>query len=143
MRNKDSFIHLPDGRSLCVQCSSTIIIDSSEAASLYKDVIKFFENDLKLQIPLNMKTVPILAVDLSTMNEHKKNAFINIHQGNNSNSFTRGLTISARGEIRHIMNRSLGFNHIQSSVYRIEETREVSAVLVLYGNIVSTVIIFT
>lgn len=139
--NKERFVDYPDGRISCGICVSTAIFDSSEASSLYHNVIQFMENILEFPIPQEMRQVPILAVDLNALNEK-------VNVSNHSNAgLVRGLTLSQIGEIRHIsagnIFRNMLLNPMLSQytqtatqtqqIFRVEEVREVTAVLVLYG----------
>lgn len=126
---KEGFVDLSDGRSLCPRCSSTIIVDSSEASLIYKQILSFFEEHLQFTIPAAMRTVPVLAVDVHAMNENKDNSVSGNH--GTGSAITRGLTLSTIGTIRHF-NRGF-FKSIKQELYRIEEVRDVTAVLVLFG----------
>ena len=69
--HREGFADLMDGRSLCAQCSSSIIVDSSEAAALYQGIVEFMGRELGLSIPAGMKEVPILLVDFQSLNENR------------------------------------------------------------------------
>eukprot|EP01036_Dinobryon_divergens_P034244 gene34244-44238_t len=142
-KQTDSFSELPDGRMLCGVCVGSVIMDSSEAAEIFKEVVNFMETVLHMRIPEGMRSVPILAVDLQSLNENKDKACSATHGSNSSipDSYVRGLTMSSRSEIRHIspgmifldaMSRRLVSSQ-ETSVVRVEESRSVSAVLVLFG----------
>jgi hypothetical protein len=79
--NKEGFSELPDGRVSCMDCISTAIIDSSEALPLYLEAISFMEDILRLPIPKGMREVPVLAVDLMSLNDQLKNVSSEAHQG--------------------------------------------------------------
>ena len=118
---------------------------------LYQQVVNFMEHKLGLPIPPQMRLVPILAVDLYSLNENlSMSGAIGSHAINNLNptegpqqsaSYVRGLTISRTGQIKHISAGSLGFNvrtgglasHFTPSVLTITAVTEVSAVMVLHG----------
>jgi len=68
---REGFADLMDGRSLCAQCSGSIIVDSSEAVALYKGIVEFMGRDLGLSIPPGMREVPILLVDFQSLNENR------------------------------------------------------------------------
>ena len=68
---QEGFADLLDGRSLCAQCSDTIIIDSSEAVALYQSIVHFMGAELGLNIPAGMTEVPVLLVDVQTLNENR------------------------------------------------------------------------
>ena len=129
-RAREGFTKLHDGRVSCMDCISTAVVDSAEALPLYLEAVFFMESVLRLTIPEGMREVPILAVDLPSLNEQRNGS----HTG-----ITRGLTLSTVGEVRHISSGSLQFSssgYITVSppqLHRIVEVREVTAVLVLFG----------
>jgi hypothetical protein len=131
--NKEGFAEYSDGRLSCMDCVRTAILDSSEAKPLYLQAVDFMEHVLHLTIPCGMREVPILAVDLPSLNEQKIKDI-------NKQSHVRGLTLSTVGEIRHHDPSEVKFNinngkvHISPPVvYSVEQYREVTAVLVLFG----------
>jgi hypothetical protein len=156
---REPFQELPDGRVECLECISMAVLDSNECQPIYQSVVDFMEHQLGLRIPPGMRQVPVLAVDIPTLNDQKQNSVEPFHRTNNNiptrpvtiqygESITRGLTISSRSSIRHyvpFLNApnflgnmlaggsigSLPFEMFQSS----EEVREVSAVLVLVGKL--------
>jgi hypothetical protein len=66
------FNTLPDGRAICPDCVSYIILESNEAKDLYLEAVSFMENTLGLSIPPYMREVPILAVDLPSLNDQSQ-----------------------------------------------------------------------
>jgi hypothetical protein len=115
-----------------MQCIDSAVLDSSEAAPVYQLVVDFMQYFLGMAMPSGMREVPILAVDIPTLNEQSK--YSDKHTG----AVTRGLTISQRGH-RHVVKhvgsggrRGGGFGASFEN-YEIEEYREVSAVCVLFG----------
>jgi hypothetical protein len=89
---KDPLVTLPDGRHLCNDCISTAIFESSEAIPIYDDILHFFQSELNLMVPLSMRSVPVLVVDLPSLNDQQRlNNFKNMHGGV---SLVRGLTLS-------------------------------------------------
>jgi hypothetical protein len=89
----DPLVRLPDGRHICNDCISTAIFESSEAIPIYDDILQFFQSDLKLSVPLSMRSVPVLVVDLPSLNDQQRlNNFKNMHRGV---SLVRGLTLSS------------------------------------------------
>jgi hypothetical protein len=120
-----------------MECISTAILDSSEAQPLYLEAVDFMERQLGLTIPNGMREVPILAVDLPSLNEQRSNGISSSHTGQ---AVTRGLTLSTIGEIKHMSPGMLQWNPYDGSiivhepqVYRTEQVREVTAILVLFG----------
>ena len=153
---KALFVDLLDGRSLCVDCSSTIIVDSSEAAELFRDVIQFMESQLGMSIPEDMRQVPVLVVDYKSLNESisaEGNTALGHHgaSGSAGAGTVRGVTLSSCCQVRHIPSGFSLWSRLTtgrplttaaasdcdfSSVYHkvdMDEQREVSAVLVLFG----------
>jgi len=147
------FRELQDGRVLCRECSADSAPSGSDSAAaaewtrrLFDRVVDFMERQLGLPIPKGMRDVPVLAVDLSALNENRRNACSNSHDrlGHSAcvrlslleviartarSPTVRGLTLSSRGEVRHYsMGRSLAPVELC-----VQETRAVSAVLVLCG----------
>ncbi len=116
-------------------------MESSEAAAIYSRIVDYMETYFELHIPPGMRQVPILAVDLQALNEHKSNAAGEPYCHGNQSTI-RGLTMSTCGEIRHMSQASARFDRASGSfllsaaaptVLKIEEVRDVTAVLVLYG----------
>jgi hypothetical protein len=121
-----------------MDCISTAVLDSAEARPLYLEAVDFMEHSLGLSIPPGMREVPVLAVDMPSLNEQMSRGISASHAGT---AVTRGLTLSTVGEVRHMSPGMLRWNPLDGSilgyeaptVYRTEEVREVTAVLVLYG----------
>ena len=133
MRKSDKYHKFPDGRNICPDCIRTAIFDSAEAKPLYDECLKFMEFVLKIPIPPEMRSIPILAVDLSALQDNVLKGVVK------HNTVTvRGLTLSSKAEITHYGGSSVVFENgriVQQSrpIHRIEETRDVTAILVLYG----------
>jgi hypothetical protein len=133
--HRELFVSLPDGRPLCGVCSRTVIMDSQEAAEIFRNVVEFLRSHLDLPIPANMSSVPVLVVDLHTLNEqslreqgvhdsHNHSTRTNSNSGgdnsnssSNNTSIVRGLTLSTQGEIRHFMDFGRS-RRLQESVFR-------------------------
>jgi hypothetical protein len=111
----DPFPELPDRRVVCWRCIDTIVIDSEEARPLYLEAVDFMERVLGLPIPRHMREVPVLAVDLSSLNEQntlKATTCSSVHPNCPtagagvgtpfSGSITRGLTLTTVSEVRYI-----------------------------------------
>ena len=156
---RSDFTRLPDGRLSCSECITLAIFDSSEAKPLYSDVIDFMEHTLGLPIPAGMRDVPILAVDLPSLNEqrhlesvrgtsgcHECDSYSNHNAqrsgkhpstSNYCTSIARGLTLSVVSEVRHYAPGSIHYDDrrgwLQSAptVVKLQQHREVTAVLVL------------
>lgn len=138
---RDPFIDIPDGRAICHDCVGTIVMDSSTTAEIYQEVIRFMETTLQLKIPDGMREVPVLAVDLSALNEKITESCSSSH-GMYDQSITRGVTLSSVGQVRHFLPGTMALNlgsgmlsmsAIQAPLFHIREDRAVTAILVLYG----------
>jgi hypothetical protein len=135
---REAYVELPDRRLICPDCSTSLIMTSSEATEIYSRVVDFMEGSLGLEMPAGMREVPVLAVDLECLNE--KSAVQHCcSTGGEGGGIVRGLTLSTCGEIRHY-HRGLPNISIQSlsvsmptALFRVETTRNVTAVLVLSG----------
>ena len=93
---REGFTELHDGRVSCMECISTAIVDSQEALPLYLEAVDFMEKVLGLRIPEGMRDVPVLAVDLPSLDEQQTGAKTG-HAG--SESVTRGLTLIKIGQV--------------------------------------------
>ncbi len=149
---REGFQTLTDGRALCPICVSSIIMDSQEAQALYIEICNFMEFHLQLNpIPVGMRKVPVLVVDMHTMQEQARQEGIGgvgrggssgrnggggrIHEGlegGETGGTVRGLTLSTRrGEVRYYLgNNSFSSFNLNSTT---TEQRDVTAVLVLFG----------
>lgn len=127
------FVDLLDGRSVCGTCSESVIMDSKDAAMLFGEVCAFLCSLLG-PLPEGLTDVPILAVDVYSLNEQIASTH---HCGNCP--IVRGCTLSTqRTTIRH-----LGINSLQYTPGRgifgyhpaqhVTTTREVTAILLLFG----------
>lgn len=131
--SKEKYVSLPDGRFSCAECISTAIFDSEELAPLKDKIFHFFIEVLHMTLPKDMYNVPILAVDLTCLNERKNEI------GAHNQSICRGLTLSSVGEIKHVQQGGIEINQFGQVVlqppriHRIEQIRDVTAVLVLTG----------
>jgi len=150
------FVQLPDSRTCCLECLSSAVMTSDEAAALYAAAVDFMEAHLCLPIPAGMREVPVLAVDVHSVNEQiqqgqtthggaqfeygsNSGGSVDYSGGGGGGSVTRGLTLSRCGEVTHYSAGDMsfsfqgGFNVGPPRVARIDTVREVTAVLVLYG----------
>lgn len=136
-RIREGFHSLPDrNRAICTHCVETACFDSAEAQDIFKKVLWFFENILLLTVTKEMRQIPVLAVDASTLNEQRNNGIIRDHH--DPQSTVRGLTISNGKSIRHFSPGSLQlrdgtiYQHAPTLLH-VEEVRDVTAILVLFG----------
>ena len=143
--SKEPFNKLPDGRHICYHCVQTIILDSHEAQPLYLEVLRFMNEQLGLLVTPEMREVSVLAVDTVCLNEQRGNGVIANHRDDTrvidfNHGTVRGLTIHSTSTIRHMTPGSIAWDSLfsgyrlrQGQVFRTDEIREVSAVLILYG----------
>lgn len=141
---KEGFVDFPDGRASCSNCIMTAVLDSTEAGPLYLDAVDFMEKALGLRIPPGMREVPILAVDLPSLNEQKQ------FSSNKRNATVRGLTMYTTSTRPNHSVRYIEPGYYQWNPYTGQflvspsmslprythdhrTTREVTAVLVLFG----------
>ena len=54
-------------------------MDSSEAAEIFLEIVTFMEMALHMPIPEGMRSVPVLAVDLQSLNENRDKACTATH----------------------------------------------------------------
>ena len=101
---REGFTELHDGRVSCMECISTAIVDSQEALPLYLEAVDFMERVLGLRIPLGMRDIPVLAVDLPSLDEQQTSTKTG-HTG--SESVTRGLTLIKIGQVLYYITNKL------------------------------------
>jgi hypothetical protein len=127
----NEWVRLDDGRWLCLACVGTVVMDSRDAAPLYRNVLAFYT---RMGMPFP-ETVPLHVVDGSSMRECLR------EEGNNHVPHTgvgemRGLCISHEHVIRTV-SRTPGRGGLAVGFHErvIKETvsQSVSAILVLYG----------
>mmetsp|Transcript_51607 Transcript_51607/g.76975 ORF Transcript_51607/g.76975 Transcript_51607/m.76975 type:complete len:860 (-) Transcript_51607:86-2665(-) len=89
----EPFADLNDsGRCACFSCCRSVVVDSSDAEPLWKNVVSFFEHHLKLPIWKDMRKVPILVVGYDALNDQLM-ASGGAH-GGSSQIMTRGLCLT-------------------------------------------------
>lgn len=137
--SRERFHHLSDGRVSCPDCISTAVLESGEAAALYREVLAFLRTGLGLAIPPGMAEVPVLAVDMPSLNEQRPHSLKPQHRAAPAEAVCRGLTLSSIGTTQHVSQNSVynprtgATSRSQPVLLSVSERREVSAVLVLYG----------
>ena len=108
------------------------MVDSAEASELYAEVVGFMERHLGLVVPTEMREVPVLAVDLASLNEQREKT-----SNGHAHSVVRGLTLYSYATVSHIApglwGLGAGYRPDSRAVFRTEVQREVTAVLVLVG----------
>jgi hypothetical protein len=154
--NRAPFVQLLDGRKLCPHCQSTVVMESAELQVIYPKILKFFSEQLGFILPPEIYSVPILAVDVHTLNENMNYEYSGNTNGHghcggldfnhDHQAVTMGLTMSTiQHRTRHIPHMvqlhsgTANFGHrswVEPVIYTIPETevsRKVTAILVLFG----------
>ncbi|XP_052171978.1 protein DA1-related 2 isoform X2 [Diospyros lotus] len=123
------YISLGDGRSLCLECMESAIMDTGDCQPLYHAIRDYYEG-------MNMKLdqqIPMLLVERQALNEAivgEKNGFHHMPE-------TRGLCLSEEQTVTSILRRPKvgGYRLVGMRTQPQKLTRrcEVTAILVLYG----------
>eukprot|EP00981_Chlorochromonas_danica_P005469 scaffold1105_cov184-Ochromonas_danica.AAC.4 len=144
----EGIVDLLDGRSLCSVCSKTIIMENSEAADVFQEVLVYLRQELQVEaLPTDLLAVPVLTVDLQSLsNQQATSCWVE------DSSIVRGLTLSSQRIVREPIattttrllfsssssttSSSLLFPHEsyeQQTGMMIRYEQEVTAILVLNG----------
>nr|GME13561.1 protein DA1-related 2-like isoform X1 [Ipomoea batatas] len=123
------YVSLGDGRSLCLECMESAIMDTGDCQPLYHSIRDFYEG-------MNMRIdqqVPMLLVERQALNEAiegEKHGFHHMPE-------TRGLCLSEEQTVSSIQRRprmgGRGFVGMRTQPQRLPRRCEVTAILVLYG----------
>ncbi|XP_010262652.1 PREDICTED: protein DA1-related 2-like isoform X2 [Nelumbo nucifera] len=123
------YIFLGDGRSLCLECMETSIMDTGDCQPLYHSIRDYYEG-------MNMKIeqqIPMLLVERQALNE----AIEGEKNGHHHMPETRGLCLSEEQNISSISKRPrIGGNRLigmKTKQQKLDRKCEVTAILVLYG----------
>ncbi|XP_017253733.1 protein DA1 isoform X1 [Daucus carota subsp. sativus] len=124
------YVALDDGRSLCLECLDSAIMDTDQCQPLYLDIREFYES-------LNMKVeqqVPLLLVERQALNE----AMDGEKSGHHHMPETRGLCLSEEQTISTVLRRPrIGAGNramdMRTEPYKLTRRCEVTAILILYG----------
>ncbi|KAG0467646.1 hypothetical protein HPP92_019226 [Vanilla planifolia] len=123
------YICLGDGRSLCLECLDSAIMDTGECQPLYHSIRDFYEG-------MNMKLdqqIPMLLVERQALNE----AMEGEKDGPHHMPETRGLCLSEEQTVSSILKKPrIGKNRIfdmRTYPQKLIRRCEVTAILVLYG----------
>ncbi|KAF8402990.1 hypothetical protein HHK36_011084 [Tetracentron sinense] len=123
------FISLGDGRSLCLECMETAVMDTGDCQPLYHAIRDYYEGmNMKLDQP-----IPMLLVERQALNEAiegEKNGHHNIPE-------TRGLCLSEERTVSSILKRPrIGGNRLiglRTHPQKLSQNCEITAILALYG----------
>ncbi|KAI8024456.1 Protein DA1-related 2 [Camellia lanceoleosa] len=123
------YVSLGDGRSPCLECMESSIMDTGDCQPLYHAIRDYYEG-------MNMKLdqqIPMLLVKRQALNEAivgEKNGFHHVPE-------TRGLCLSEEQTVTSILKRPRVGNHrlvgMRTQHQKLTRKCEVTAILVLYG----------
>ncbi|KAL3523902.1 hypothetical protein ACH5RR_016736 [Cinchona calisaya] len=123
------YISLGDGRSLCLECMESAIMDTGDCQPLYHAIREYYEG-------MNMRIdqqIPMLLVERQALNEAiegEKNGFHHMLE-------TRGLCLSEEQTVASILRRPRVGGHglvgMRTQPQKLIRKCEVTAILVLYG----------
>ncbi|XVE99652.1 hypothetical protein REPUB_Repub03eG0218100 [Reevesia pubescens] len=123
------FYSLEDGRSLCLECMESAIMDTGDCQPLYHAIRDYYEG-------LNMKLdqqIPMLLVERQALNE----AIVGEKNGYHHMPETRGLCLSEEQTVTSILKRPrIGGRQLiglRTQPQKLIRKCEVTAILVLYG----------
>ncbi|RZC75994.1 hypothetical protein C5167_000127 [Papaver somniferum] len=123
------YICLGDGRSLCLECMESAIMDTGDCQSLYHAIRDYYEG---MYMKLDQQ-IPMLLVERQALNEAiegEKNGYHHMPE-------TRGLCLSEEQTVSSIFRRpKLGnnrFTGMRTQQQKLTRRCEVTAILVLYG----------
>ncbi|XP_031381036.1 protein DA1-related 2 isoform X2 [Punica granatum] len=126
---KVRYISLGDGRSLCLECMESSIMDTGDCQPLYHAIRDYYEG-------MNMKLdqqIPMLLVERQALNE----AIVGEKNGNHHMPETRGLCLSEEQTVTSILKRPRLGGHklvgMRTHPHKLTRRCEVTAILVLYG----------
>ncbi|OVA15562.1 zinc finger protein [Macleaya cordata] len=123
------YISLGDGRSLCLECMESAIMDTGDCQSLYHAIRDYYEG---MYMKLDQQ-IPMLLVERQALNEAiegEKNGYHHMPE-------TRGLCLSEEQTVSSILRRpKIGGNRLigmRTHQQKLTRKCEVTAILVLYG----------
>ncbi|GAB4831850.1 Protein DA1- 2 [Ancistrocladus abbreviatus] len=123
------YISLNDGRSLCMECMQSAIMDTRDCQPLYRAIRDFYE-ELNLMID---QQIPVLLVERPALNE----AIVGEKNGYHHMPETRGLCLSEEQTVTTILQRPIIGGHrlfgMRTQPQRLTRNCEVTAILVLHG----------
>ncbi|CAI9273567.1 unnamed protein product [Lactuca saligna] len=123
------YISLGDGRSLCLECMESAIMDTGDCQPLYHTIRDYYEG-------MNMRLdqqIPMLLVERQALNE----AIVGEKHGFHHMPETRGLCLSEEQTVASIQKRPKIGGHavigMKTQHQKLTRKCEVTAILVLYG----------
>ncbi|KAK9683362.1 hypothetical protein RND81_10G134900 [Saponaria officinalis] len=123
------YIGLGDGRSICLECMESAIMDTGDCQPLYHAIRDCYEG-------MNMRLdqqIPMLLVERQALNE----AIVGEKNGYHHMPETRGLCLSEEQTVTSILRRPRIGGHrlvgMRTQPQKLTRRCEVTAILVLYG----------
>ncbi|CAI9772967.1 unnamed protein product [Fraxinus pennsylvanica] len=126
---KTRYVALGDGRSICLECLESAIMDTGDCQPLYHGIRDFYEG-------MNMRIdqeIPMLLVERQALNdaiEGEKHGFHHMPE-------TRGLCLSEEQTVTSILKRprigGRGLVGMRTQPQKLTRRCDVTAILVLYG----------
>ncbi|ONK67706.1 uncharacterized protein A4U43_C05F2880 [Asparagus officinalis] len=123
------YMSLGDGRSLCLECLDSAVMDTGECQPLYHSIRDYYEG-------MNMRIdqqIHMLLVERQALNE----AMEGEKSGRHHMPETRGLCLSEEQTVSSILKKPrMGRNRVldmRTQPQKLVRTCEVTAILVLYG----------
>ncbi|KAL8210710.1 hypothetical protein R6Q57_005147 [Mikania cordata] len=123
------YTSLGDGRSLCLECMESAIMDTGDCQPLYHSIRDYYEG-------MNMRLdqqIPMLLVERQALNE----AIVGEKHGFHHMPETRGLCLSEEQTVASILKRPKIGGHgmigLRTQPQKLTRRCEVTAILVLYG----------
>ncbi|XP_038891050.1 protein DA1-related 2 isoform X4 [Benincasa hispida] len=124
------YVSLGDGRSLCLECMESAIMDTGDCQPLYHSIRDYYEG-------MNMRIdqqIPMLLVERQALNE----AIVGEKHGFHHMPETRGLCLSEEQTVTSILGRPRMGGHrrlvgMKTQLQKLTRKCEVTAILVLYG----------
>ncbi|CAL1387425.1 unnamed protein product [Linum trigynum] len=123
------YYSLEDGRSLCLECMESAIMDTGDCQPLYHAIRDYYEGmNMRLE-----QQIPMLLVERQALNE----AIIGEKNGYHHMPETRGLCLSEEQTVTSVQRRPrIGghrFGGMRTQPQKLIRRCEVTAILVLYG----------
>ncbi|XP_010533361.1 PREDICTED: protein DA1-related 2 [Tarenaya hassleriana] len=120
---------LEDGRSLCLECMETAVMDTGDCQPLYHAIRDYYEG---MYMKLDQQ-IPMLLVQREALNE----AIVGEKNGYHHMPETRGLCLSEEQTVTSVLRRPrLGGHRLvgtRTQPHKLTRKCEVTAILVLYG----------
>lgn len=124
-----TYISLEDGRSSCLECMESAIMDTGDCQPLYHAIRDYYEG-------MNMKLdqqIPMLLVERQALNE----AIVGEKNGHHHMPETRGLCLSEEQTVSSVHRRPRLGGHrlvgMKTQPQKLTRKCEVTAILVVYG----------